>query len=142
LSAIFSNVANRTVGAFNGVYLVPLTATMRGFLRALNRGGVVVPLLIVAAIAHDAATVLRIEWRRALWLCTPVLVTVLWFEALSSHTQFHLTVSSRGAAAALAIILSAMVISMSRRPRLAELWDQLAILRAKLPLIGSTRVDL
>lgn len=116
VSDIFSNVANRT-------------------------GGVVVPLLIVAAIAHYAATISRVAWRRALWLCSPVLVTVLWFEALSSHTQFHLTVSSRSAAAALAIMLSAMVVSMSRRPSLAELWDQLAILRAKLPLIGSIRVD-
>jgi hypothetical protein len=133
VSDILSNVENRTVGAFNGVYLVPLAATVRGFLRSMNRGGVIVALLIAVAVAHYAATVSRIDWRRALWLCAPVLVTVLWFEALSSHTQFHLTVSSRSAAMAIAIVLSAMVISMQRRPSLPELWAQLQAVRTKLP---------
>jgi hypothetical protein len=55
VSDILSNVENRTVGAFNGVYLVPLAATVRAFLRALNRGGVIVPLMIVLAVAHYAA---------------------------------------------------------------------------------------
>ena len=71
----------------------------------------------------------------ALWLCAPVLVTVLWFEALSSHTQFHLTVSSRSAAMAIAIVLSAMVISMQRRPNLPELWAQLQAVRTNHPFL-------
>ena len=71
----------------------------------------------------------------ALWLCAPVLVTVLWFEALSSHTQFHLTVSSRSAAMAIAIVLSAMVISMQRRPNLPELWAQLQSVRTNHPFL-------
>jgi hypothetical protein len=140
-SDILSTIEFRTVGAFNGVYLVPLAATVRAFLRALNRGGVIVPLIIMLAVAHYAATASRIDWRRALWLCSPVLVSVPWFEALSSHTQFHLTVSSRSAAVAIAIILSAMVISMPRRPSLEELWGQLLILRAKFPLLRSKRAD-
>jgi hypothetical protein len=135
VSDILSNVENRTVGAFNGVYLVPLAATVRGFLRSMNRGGVIVALLIAVAVAHYAATASRIDWRRALWLCAPVLFTVLWFEALSSHTQFHLTVSSRSAAMAIAIVLSAMVISMQRRPSLPELWAQLQAVRVKLPFL-------
>jgi hypothetical protein len=133
LSDILSTIEIRTLGAFNGVYLVPLAATVRAFLRALNRGGVIVALLIVVAVAHYAATVSRIDWRRALWLCSPVLVSVLWFEALSSHSQYHLTVSSRSAAMAIAIVLSAMVISMQQRPSLPELWGQLRDVRAKLP---------
>ena len=64
-----------------------------------------------------------------------MLVTVLWFEALSSHTQFHLTVSSRSAAMAIAIVLSAMVISMQRRPSLPELWAQLQAVRTKPPFL-------
>jgi hypothetical protein len=139
VSDIFSTIEIRTVGAFNGVYLVPLAATVRAFLRALNRGGVIVPLIIVLAVAHYAATVSRIEWRRALWLSSPVLVSLLWFEALSSHTQFHLTVSSRSAAVAIAIVLSATVMSMPRRPSLPELWAQLQTLRAKLPLMRQKR---
>jgi hypothetical protein len=118
---------------------VPLAATLRGFLRALNRGGVIVALIIVVAVAHYAATVSRIEWRPALWLCTPVLVTVLWFEALSSHTQFHLTVSSRSAAMAFAVLVASLVISMQRPPTLADLRIHLRILAAKLPLLrGNT----
>jgi hypothetical protein len=123
---IVSTIEMRTVGAFNDVYLFPLAATARTFLRALNRGGVIVPLLILAAVAHYAATVSRIDWRGALWLWTPALVAAVWFEALSSHTQFHLTVSSRSAAMALAILLSAAVVSMQKRPSLGELWAQLA----------------
>jgi hypothetical protein len=139
VSDILSTIEVRTVGAFDGVYLVPLAATVRAFLRALNRVGVIVPLIILLAVAHYAATVSRIDWRRALWLCSPVLVSVLWFEALSSHTQFHLTVSSRSAAVAFAIFLSAMVMSMPRRPSLPELWAQLQTLRAKLPLFRQKR---
>jgi hypothetical protein len=58
----------------------------------------------------------------------------MWFEALSSHTQYHLTVSSRSAAMALAIMLSALVIAMRRQPSLTDLRNQLEILWAKLPL--------
>lgn len=132
---ILSTIEIRTLGAFNGVYLVLLAATVRAFLRALNRGGVIVELLIAVAVAHYATTVSRIDWRRALWLCSPALVSVLWFEALSSHTQYHLTVSSRSAAMAIAIVLAAMVISMPRRPSLPELWAQLQAVRATLPFL-------
>jgi hypothetical protein len=85
------------------------------------------------------ATVSRIDWQHALWLCSPVLISVLWFEALSSHTRYHLTVSSRSAAVAMAIMLSAKVIAMQRRPNLPELWAQLQTFRAKLPLMRQTR---
>ena len=139
VSDILSTIEVRTVGALNGVYLVPLTATLRAYLRALSRFGVIVPILILLAVAHYAATVSRIDWRRALWLCSPALVSLLWFEALSSHTQFHLTVSSRSAAMAFAIFLSAMVMSMPRRPSLPELWVHLQTLRAKLPLFRQKR---
>ncbi len=136
---VLSTVEARTIGAFNGVYLWPLAATARAFLRALNRAGVIVPLMIALAIAHYAATVSRIDWRRALWLCSPILVPVLWFEALSSHTQFHLTPSSRSASMAIAIILSATVISMQRRPTITDLYAHLRILIDKLPLFPPNR---
>jgi hypothetical protein len=138
-SDVLSTAEMRIVGAFNGVYLVPLAATVRTFARALSRAGVIVPLIITVAVAHYAATVSRIDWRRALWLCSPVLVPVLWFEALSSHTQFHLTPSSRSAAMALAVILSTAIIAMQQRPTISDLYAHLRILIAKLPLSGSNR---
>ena len=91
---------------------------------------VTVPELLAAA--HYAATVSRIDSRRALWLSSPLLVTVLWFEALSSHTQYHLTVSSRSAAMAFAIILSAIVLSMQQRPSLRDLRIHIGMMTAKL----------
>jgi hypothetical protein len=134
-STILATAEARTVGAFNGVYLFPLASTVRAFQRALDRAGVVVVILIALAVARYAATVSRIDWRRAFWLSSPVLVSALWFEALSSHTQFHLTPSSRSAAMALAIIVSSAVIAMPRRPAISELYAQLGILAAKLPLL-------
>jgi hypothetical protein len=131
---VLSTIEARTIGAFNGVYLFPLAATARAFIRAFSRVGVIVPLVIAVAVAHYSATVSRIDWRRALWLSSPVLVPVLWFEALSSHTQFHLTPSSRSAAMVVGIFLAATVIAMPRPPTITDLYVHLRLLIAKLPL--------
>ncbi|HEY5379611.1 MAG TPA: hypothetical protein VIJ78_08745 [Pseudolabrys sp.] len=135
VSNVLSTIQIRTVGALNSVYLFPFASTARVFLRSMNRGGVIVPLIVLIAVAHYAAFVSRIDWRRALWLWSPVLVCFVWFEALSSHSQQHLTVTSRSAAMALAIMLSALVISMPRRPTTTELYDQLGIVWAKFALV-------
>ncbi len=132
VSDILSTIEVRTVGALNGVYLWPLASTLRAYLRALSHVGVIVPIIIALVLAHYAATVSRIDWRRALWLSSPLLVTVLWFEALSSHTQWHLTVSSRSAALAVAIALTAVVLSMPQRPSLRDLWLHAGLMTAKL----------
>jgi hypothetical protein len=139
IADIVSTVENRTVGAFNGVYLFPLAATLRALLRALSRVGVIVPIVIALAVGHYAATVSRIDRRRALWLASPLLVSVLWFEAVSSHTQYHLTVSSRSAAMAVAIALAAVVLSMPQRPTLADLRLHVGLMTARLRRIAAKR---
>ena len=126
IADVRATVALRTVGALNGIVLLPLAATVRCVLRALSRVGVIVPIVAAIAVARYAATVARIDWRRALWLASPVLVVVVWFEALSSHSQQHLTVSARSAAVALAIVLSAVVMALPRRPSPRELWERLS----------------
>jgi hypothetical protein len=131
VSDVLSTIEFRTLGALNGVYLYPLASTLRTYLRALSHIGVIVPIVIALAVAHYAATVSRIDWRRALWLSSPLLVSVLGFEALSSHTQWHLTVSSRSAALAIAIALSAALLSMRQRPSLRDLRQHLAMMTAK-----------
>ena len=136
---VLSTIESRTIGAFHGVDLVPLAATAKVFLRSLNRIEVVVPAIFVLAIAHYAATASRIDWRRALWLSCPVLVSVLWFEALSSHTQVHLTQSSLSAVVAMAIVLSAILMAMQRRPSMPDLWAHLGMLWAKLPRFRTNR---
>ena len=139
IADVLGTIENRTVGAFNGVYLVPLAATLRAFLRALSRVGVIVPTVIALAVAHYAATVGRTEWRRALWLASPILIAVVWFEALSSHTQYHLTVSSRSAAMGLAIVLAALVLSMPQRPSLRDLRLHVGLMTTKLRRIAPKR---
>jgi hypothetical protein len=129
---IISNVENRTIGSFNGVDLVPLAATAKAFLRSLNRVGVIIPAITLVAMVLYSATTSRINWRRVAWLSCPVLVSVLWFEALSSHTQIHVTPSSRSAAVAIAIVLSAILMAMQRRPSMPDLWAHLGMLRTKL----------
>jgi hypothetical protein len=136
---VLSTIESRTIGAFHGVDLVPLAATAKVFLRSLNRIEVVVPAIFVLAIAHYAATASRIDWRRALWLSCPLLVSVLWFEALSSHTQVHLTQSSLSAVVAMAIVLSAILMAMQRRPSMPDLWAHLGMLWAKLPRFRTNR---
>jgi hypothetical protein len=128
---IISNVENRTIGSFNGVDLVPLAATAKAFLRSLNRVGVIIPAITLVAMVLYSATTSRINWRRVAWLSCPVL-SVLWFEALSSHTQIHVTPSSRSAAVAIAIVLSAILMAMQRRPSMPDLWAHLGMLRTKL----------
>ena len=122
----------RSFGSATGVYLYPLAATLRTYLRALHRVGVIVPALIAVAVAHYSATVSRIDWGRALWLSTPLLATVLWFEALSSQTQFHLTVSARSAAMGGALALAAIVLSIPQRPSLADLRAHLDMMATAL----------
>jgi hypothetical protein len=139
IADIVSTVENRTVGAFNGVYLFSLAATLRAFLRALSRVGVIVPIVIALAVGHYAATVSRIDWRRALWLASPLIIAVIWFEALSSHTQYHLTVSSRSAAMAVAIALAAAVLSMPQRPTLRNLRLHVGLMTARLRRIAAKR---
>lgn len=129
------------VGSSTGVEVLPLAATMRTFLLALNQVGVGVPVVIAIAIAHYAATLSRVDWKRVLWLSSPTVVTALWVEALSNLMQIHLAPSSRSAAMALAIALAAAVITMDRRPSVRELWAQLETLRAQLPLFRSRRAD-
>jgi hypothetical protein len=129
---IVSSAEVRTVGALNGVYLYPLAATLRTYLRAVDRGGVIVLIALPLAVAHYAATASRIDWRRALWLSTPLIVTLVWFEALSSQTQYHLTVSSRSAAMGIALAFAAVVLSMRERPTLGDLRHHLDLLIAPL----------
>jgi hypothetical protein len=128
---VLSTIEARTIGTFNGVDLVPLAATAKVFLRPVDRIEVVFPAIFVLAIVHYSVTASRIDWRRALWLSCPVLVSVLWFEALSSHTQIHVTQSSGSSAVALAIVLAAILMAMQRRPSILDLWDHLGIMRTK-----------
>jgi hypothetical protein len=105
--------------------IFPLYATVKVFLRVLKYPGVVVPAALLIAILHYGATVSRIDIRKAAWLSSPVLVSVLWFEALSSHSQWHITPTSRSAALAFGIMLSALLLAMEARPTMVQLWAHL-----------------
>ena len=139
INDVFYSIQERSFGALQNVYLWPLAATVRTYLRALDRVGVVVPAIIAVAIAHYSKTVSRIDWRRALLLVSPLLATVLWFEALSSQTQYHLTVSARSAAMAMAIALAAVVLSIPQRPTLGDLRLHVETMTAKLRRVAAKK---
>lgn len=132
---ISSAIAFRLFGSFEGVYLVPLVPTAKAFLRSLSRVGLVVPAAILVAVIHYGVTTSRIGFAKAAWLSAPVIVPVLWFEALSNHTQIHVTPSSRSAAVALSIILSALMLSIPHQPSLMQLHAHLKSALMKLPLV-------
>lgn len=121
MASIFDVVRFRVSGALPGVVIFPLYATVKVFLRVLNYPGALVPVAMFIAIVHYSATVSRIDIRKAAWLSSPVLVSVLWFEVLSSHSQWHVTPTSRSAAVAFGIMLSALLLAMETRPTMAEL---------------------
>jgi hypothetical protein len=120
-ASIFGEARFRVSGSLPGVVMFPLYATGKAFLRVFEFPGAVVPATFLISIVHYGATVSRIDLRKAAWLSSPVLVSVLWFEALSSHTQWHITPSSRSAAVAVGLILSALLLAMAKRPTMAEL---------------------
>jgi hypothetical protein len=120
-ASIFDEARFRVSGTLPGVVMFPLYATGKAFLRVFEFPGAVVPATFLISIVHYGATVSSIDLRKAAWLSSPVLVSVLWFEALSSHTQWHITPSSRSAAVAVGLILSALLLAMAKRPTMAEL---------------------
>ncbi len=118
---IFAAARFRIDGALPGVHLFPLAATTKVFLRLLRYPGALIPATFLIAIVHYGATTSRIDIRRAAWLSSPLLVSVLWFEVLSSHTQWHVTPSSRSAAVAVGLVLSSLLLAMATRPTMAQL---------------------
>ena len=120
-ASIFDAASFRVAGSLPGVVILPFFATAKAFLRLLRYPGVVVPAGFLVAIVHYGVTASRIDFRRAAWLSSPVLVSVVWFETLSSHTQWHITPSSRSAAVAVGLMLSALLLSTAERPTMAQL---------------------
>lgn len=118
---IFNEAHLRVSGSLPGIVIFPLFATGKAFLRVMEFPGAIVPAGLLIAIVHYGMTTSRIDMRKAAWLSSPVLVSVVWFEALSSHTQWHITPTSRSAAVAVGLMLSALLLSMAKRPTMAEL---------------------
>jgi hypothetical protein len=140
LKSIFDVVRFRVAGELPGVVIFPLYASVKAFMRVLKYPAVVIPAAMFVGIVHYGLTVSRIDIRKAALLSSPVLVPVVWFEALSSHTQWHLLQSSRSAAVALALILCALLLAMAERPTMGQLWNHLksaAMFRWSKPELGA-----
>jgi hypothetical protein len=138
-SDIWGVMLFRTFGAFKDVDLLPLAATIKAFLRSLDRGGVIVPIGMAIAIAHYATCVARIDLAKLVRLSSPVMVPVIWFELLSNHTQIHATTASRSAAVAFAMLASALLLSMDRRPSLGDLRNHFVLSLGKLRVLVTRR---
>ncbi|ULK99330.1 hypothetical protein [Bradyrhizobium sp. I71] len=101
---IQNDVLNAAMFRINGDYAsvrhFPLAATAKVFTNAILSWGMLifVPLLILFRIP------LKRPELSQFW---PVLIPIVWFEALSNHSQIHAVFVSRSAAAAIGIVLAA-----------------------------------
>jgi hypothetical protein len=92
-------------------------------------GTIAVAVLVLAIAFHLKAQRERFDKRRFWLLVSPVLITVLWFELLSNHTQLHPNFVYRSASAAIALWLAAIVMAIDAPVSLSSLWGGL---RARL----------
>ena len=104
----------------------PIVPTIRMVLKSFQALGTPVLLAVIAAIAirvRDGGS--SFDRRRFYLLISPLLIPLLWFEVLSAHTQQHLNFASRSAAAALAVLLTAVVMATRPAVSVGMLWNGL-----------------
>ena len=128
IALIFDQIVFRLHGleAGSSIYRVPIAPTIKMILKSLQSLGTPALLAVAAAIVirlRDGGS--SFDRRRFYLLITPLLIPFLWFEALSSHTQVHANFASRSAAAALAMVLSAIVMATRPAVSVAALWSGL-----------------
>lgn len=128
IALIFDQIVFRLHGleAGSAMYRVPIAPTILMILKSLQSLGTPALLAVIAAIVirlRDSGS--RFDRRRFYLLISPLLIPLLWFESLSSHTQLHANFTSRSAAAAIAMALSAIVMATRPTVSVEMLWSGL-----------------
>jgi hypothetical protein len=101
---------------------LPLYPTVRMFGKALISFGIVVVIVLAIAIwRHIRDSGDAFDRRRFLFLISPVLIPIVWFELLSNHTQTHLHFTYRSASAAIAIAFAAALLATRQPTTLPQL---------------------
>ena len=127
-SGILNQVLFRLYGLEAGstMFRIPLVPTVSMLLKAFESvGTVTVAVLALAIHFHQQAHRDRIDFRRFWLLVSPLLITVVWFELLSNHTQLHPNFVYRSASAAIAIVMAAALMATDAPVSLRSLWRSL-----------------
>jgi len=121
---ILDQIRLRLYGAEAGtkVWIIPMLPTAKMLIQCCIAVGIIPFALLAARVVRIArSTAGAFDRRKFLVLASPLLVSVLWFEALSNHTQTHSHFTYRSAAAAIGVVLAAALLSLGRTPTLREL---------------------
>jgi hypothetical protein len=117
IADIVNQIELRTYGQENGgghIYFIPLLPTALMTLQSfISVGSVAVAVLFAALVLHLRRNWAAFDGRKFLRISAPVLITTLWFEILSNHTQTHSHFTYRSQSTAIAILFTAAVMAIS-----------------------------
>jgi hypothetical protein len=126
---IVNQIELRTYGQENGghIYFIPLLPTALMTLQSfISVGSIAVAVLFAALVLHLRRNWAAFDGRKFLRLSAPVLITTLWFEILSNHTQTHSHFTYRSQSTSIAILFTAAVMAIGTPTGIAamlrELW--------------------
>jgi len=138
LADILGQIELRTYGEDSpgDLSFMPLLPTTLMIIQCfISVGSITVAILFAAIVRHLLRNWSDFDWRKFFVLAAPVLITTLWFEVLSNHTQTHSHFTYRSQAAAIAVVFAAAVLSIKAPPGLAQLvgdlWHDLRRVRAR-----------
>jgi hypothetical protein len=99
------------------MFLVPLLPTIEMILKAFESVGSITVILIAAAVYfHIKENRDRFDRNQFYLLLSPILIVFAWFELFSNHTQLHPNFVYRSASGAVALAISAALISSKMHP--------------------------
>jgi len=87
----------------------PLVATLKMLLTCVTSWGFPLAALFLVVVAKTLRG-RKLDRKLFFYQAWPVLIPVLWFETLSSHSQMHAFFVARSAAAALGVVLASLLI--------------------------------
>jgi len=129
IADIVNQIELRTYGQENGghIYFIPLLPTALMTLQSfISVGSIAVAVLFAALVLHLRRNWVAFDRRKFLRLSAPVLITTLWFEILSNHTQTHSHFTYRSQSTSIAILFTAAVMAIGTPTGIAamlrELW--------------------
>jgi hypothetical protein len=138
LADILGQIELRTYGEDSpgDLSFMPLLPTALMIIQCfISVGSVTVAILFAALVRHLWRNWSDFDLRKFFCLAAPVLITTLWFEVLSNHTQTHSHFAYRSQAATIAVVFAATVLSIKAPPSLPQLlgnlWQDLKRVRAR-----------
>jgi hypothetical protein len=109
-SDVLSTMTFRIAGDDVKVMHFPLVATLKMLLTCVTSWGLPLAALFLVGVAKTLRG-RKLDRKLFFFQAWPILIPVLWFETLSSHSQMHAFFVARSAAAALGVIIAAALLA-------------------------------